>query len=190
MFSFSKTWHIFIYLLVLLLFGIYHRYYNKYNLDYQILQTKVAQFKSDTLYEKYPLVIEDRLVDKKNFIETTLKYYYTSIDEYKMTNNVLIENNHKNMIIYNSYQDSSIYLINPIYAKNLSNKIKKKHYIEYSIDLDDTKNDKVLEKIKYIEIKLKKDQILIIPNKWIFQLKQPSNIFIIDDIISKIMNSL
>jgi len=44
--------------------------------DFQIIQTNVESFKPTMLLEKYPIVIDDRIVDPASMVRTIFKYQY------------------------------------------------------------------------------------------------------------------
>ena len=83
------------------------------------------------------------------------------------------------MILWSSENNIMINIINPKYYKF----IKWKKQNKFKISLYDL-NSKEFEKIQYITISLKKNQVLILPAFWIYQTLNYINIIQLDDFIS------
>lgn len=49
--------------------------------DFEIIQTDVSRFNPSMLLEKYPIVIDDRLVDPHALLRNAFKYQYMWLDE-------------------------------------------------------------------------------------------------------------
>ena len=66
----------YILIIIALLFIIYAQYYMKYKNDYQILQVHLEGLNLDTLYEKYPIVIFNKIYDVNELLKTVFAYSY------------------------------------------------------------------------------------------------------------------
>jgi hypothetical protein len=51
-------------------------YPGRYRPDFEIIQTDVSRLKPSMLLEKYPLIIDDKLVDPRALLRTTFRYQY------------------------------------------------------------------------------------------------------------------
>ena len=68
--------HILLIVIIILLVIIYINYYNKYKLDYLILQTNLDKIDLNLIYEKYPIVIYDKIINPKDLLKTLFVYTY------------------------------------------------------------------------------------------------------------------
>lgn len=141
-----------IYLIVLLvLFILYIYCYFVFSSVITILQTNVNDFKFDLLYQKQPIVINDKIKNINNILDIWFKQNIID-NNINIDNNSWITNKYKYLYIYTLY-DTEILLSKP----NINNKIPD-------------------EKEKIINIKLKEFQSLIIPFKWKYFIDNKNNI--------------
>jgi hypothetical protein len=68
------TWIIFLVALVIAYVTL--TYPGRYRPDFEIIQTDVSRLKPSMLLEKYPIIIDDQLVDPRALLRTTFKYQY------------------------------------------------------------------------------------------------------------------
>lgn len=169
--------NVLIIIVVILIICIYIYYYTKYKSDYNILQTYLDKIDLNLIYEKYPVVIYDKVIDPAQLIKTLFAYTYLFKKQEKIKPIYCTINRSKHMILWNADNDISINLINPKYSRD----IKWTKVNGYKISTVDFMNN---NKIQYITIKLKANQILILPTFWIFQCTDYINIIKLDDLIS------
>jgi hypothetical protein len=81
------------------------------------------------------------------------------------------------MIIWNADNDILINIINPKYIKNIVWQTKNKYRISTK-PLDD------LNEVQYITVKLKSNQVIILPAFWIYQCDDYTNIIQLNDLLS------
>lgn len=156
----------FIVIVVVLLIALYLQYYAKYKHDYQILQVYLDKFKLDTLYEKYPIVVYDQVYDTNDILKTIFAYSYVFRKDLGVTPGQVTKNNHKYLVL-SSDEDVSIKIINPKYKKDIKAKLEESN-------------------VQYVTIKLKENQVLILPAKWYFYTDNDSVFGIgLDDLVSK-----
>lgn len=107
-----------------------------------ILQTNINDFKLDLLYQRQPIVINDKIKDINNILNLWFKQ---NIIDYNIdiNNDSWITNKYKYLYFYSINDDTEIFLSKP----NINEKIPNQ-------------NEKI------INIKLKQFQSLIIPFKW------------------------
>jgi len=171
--------HILVTIIILLIIIIYINYYNKYKQDYQLLQIHLNKIDIDLLNEKYPIVIYDKIINPHDLLKTLFKYIYVFKNIFKIKPILPTINNSKYMLLWNSDNNIMINIINPKYYKFIS--WKKQNSFKIS---NHSLNDKELEKVQYITISLKKNQVLILPMFWIYQTNNYINIIQLNDIIS------
>ena len=157
---------LFIVIFCVLLCLLYLQYYIRVKPDYQILQVYLDNFKLNTLYEKYPIVVYDQIYNVQDILDTVFKYSFTFKSEYDITPGQIYRNSHK-YIVLSCDDDVSVKLIHPKYKKDIK------------ANLDESN-------LQYITIKLKEHQVLIIPALWYFH---TSNMDIkaigLDDLVTK-----
>lgn len=68
-------------ILIAILLYVQLTYPTRYRPDFEIIQTDVSRLKPTMILEKYPIVIDDRIVDPKALLATTFKYQYNWIKE-------------------------------------------------------------------------------------------------------------
>lgn len=168
---------------VLLIVFIYIHYYSKYNDTYEIVQTYLDKVNIDMLYERNPIVIYDSIKTPKQLLGTLFKYSYVSKSEYKMDTNFPVMNRAKFSFVYSTSneQDTYINLINPAYKASMKwVKLQNKNHVMDKVSttpLEETN-------LRYITIKLRPYQVVVIPMHWIIQSDTPLVKVNLDDFIS------
>lgn len=167
--------------ILILILAIYLQYYLKYNNTYRIIQSDINKIDANVLYERYPIVVSDRLVDPNDLLKTLFKYTYlfkvTHIQHGDIHPTLCIN---KYTLIYNNKDDIDINIILPSYRKEFKYKYQKNIF----------KADKSLDStnIQYVTIKLKKQQILILPAFWIYQTNTPHHSICLNDPFTLLIN--
>lgn len=168
---------ILIIILIILVILIYIYYYNNYKSDYNILQTYLNEIDLNLVYEKYPIVIYDKVINPHELLNTLFMYTYLFKKEAKIKPIYPTINQSKHIILWNPNVDILVNIINPKYSKVIKWHKNNGYKISTSNFIDNNK-------IQYITIKLKANQILILPAFWIFQCIDFTNIIQLDDLIS------
>lgn len=162
--------------LVLLVTVIYLRYYLTYKDDYNILQTYLDRVDINVIYEKYPVVIYDRVKDPSQLLKTLFAYSYVfQRGPTAIPSNRLITNKSKYVILHSGTNDAEIHVLNPKYAQAINNK-------ESLADIAPEAN------AQYVTIKLRANQVLILPCHWIYQASEPIQSIRLDDVLSAIVS--
>ncbi len=162
--------------IVILVIIVYVNYYTNYKKDYNIIQTYLDNIDLSVVYEKYPIVIYDRVINPAELTKTLFAYSYIYKKQYSIKGpfNPMI-NSSKHCIIWNADNDITLNIINPKFKNHFT--WNKKVSKDSLADMNDTT-------IQYITIKLKKDQVLILPAFWIFDSNTSINIIQMDDLLS------
>ncbi len=158
-------------IIIVLTVLIYYNHYSRYNIDYNVIQLFLEQLTLEILNERNPIIIYDRLVNPEILFDTLFKYSFIFKKKYYLNDNNFIQNTKsKYTLLLNPNTDVDINIISPIHNSN----------IKYNIDTIET------SKVNYITIKLKKQQILILPPFWNFNINKNDSLIIyrLDDIIS------
>lgn len=161
----------FVVIISVLLVLLYLQYYVKYKQDYQILQVFLDNFKLDTLYEKYPIVVYDQVYDTGDLLKTVFAYSFVFKKEFDVEPSVVYRNSHKFVVL--SCEDSvSIKVINPKYKKDIKARIEDCN-------------------VQFITVKLKQNQVLILPALWYYHTENMDvRAISLDDLVSKWLYAL
>lgn len=149
---------ILIIVLISLLVFVYLTQYFKVNKDFEIIQVNISHLTPDLLFEKSPIIVNERIVDPKQLLQTVFKYLFLknkeSIAEVKKQNVCF----GKYTILQDSKKDN---IVNVIHPKN-KNKNKK--------------------------IKLYQNQCMILPMYWKYQPESELKVIHLCDIFSVFKN--
>jgi hypothetical protein len=170
----NKNTKLLLLVLLCLLVAIYYNYYASYKQDYNIIQSNLAEIDLSVLYEKYPIIIYDPMVDPRELLPTLFAYTYIRATYGATKINLPIVNKSKHMIVWNENQDLLLNIINPKYHK----------LITENTPLES------LDKVQYVTIKLKKHQVAIIPQFWYIQTDNEMSYILLDDSMSWIAGQL
>lgn len=169
----NKTLSIILIILVIL---FYVQYYSKYNYDYTIVQLYLDQITANHLLEKNPIVIYDQVIEPAHLLKTLFKYMYLfSSSQNIYDKNYVHTNSSKYMLLYSKTESININIINPKYNKILALKKNKS-----------TKTFSELYEVNYITIKLKPNQVLVLPSLWSFHSYQNVSTISLQDLFSAI----
>lgn len=155
-----------LWIIVIAILYVYISYYYRYPTKISILQSRLNEFDLNLLNEKQPIVIEDRIKDiteiKKAWFKYNLSKNYNIYDTDKW-----YKNNFKYFLIH-PQEDIEVYL----YPPNKS-----------VINNEPNPNEQI------IVIKLKANQLLIVPYKWLNMIDEQHNVHFIglNDIFTAIL---
>ena len=68
----------------------------------QILQGNLQKITDDTLHEKHPIIINDKVIDSKELLNTLFKYQYSFVQYFELEKETELENTHKYLILHNT----------------------------------------------------------------------------------------
>jgi len=173
---------LFVVVIVLIIF-VYIHYYSKYNDTYEIVQTYLDKVNIDMLYERNPIIIYDSIKTPKQLLGTLFKYSYVSKSEYKINTKYPVMNRAKFSFVYSTNNDNVyINLINPSYKTSMKWDNGAKSQVMDKVSTTSLEETNV----QYITIKLKPNQVVIMPMHWIIQTDAPLVKYNLDDFISLI----
>jgi hypothetical protein len=171
-------------ILIILTIIIYCQYYCTYKPNFKITQTYLDKININVLQEKYPIVIYDQVIEPKELLKSLFAYSYSiSKDIPILFNNKVFINLSKYLIIYNQISDVNIQVIHPRYRKMIKF-FNNNNFITSIEDFDK------LQQIEYVTIKLKKNQIIILPQFWLYTSDLPIQAIILQDTISYLINTI
>ena len=163
---------ILIFFIILLISLIYIKYDLKYNTNYQILQLSSDKINQDILYEKLPIIIEDKINNILDFIHVILSYEYIHKNKIKFNSLNKINQNLSNYLIMYNHNNKPI----NIYLSHPKNKNKFKWNSNNSNNLlvsnYEIKNINNINDTQFIKIMLKPKQTIILPKFWLFIIQQ------------------
>lgn len=186
------------YLLLILVIGIsclYIQYYTSYVKTFQLLQSSLDTITIDTVYERQPIIIQDRIVDPLQLTKTLFKWNYmfhtmTHIDarsdarsDAHHDTTKIIKTNHKYTILYAPTMDIHLQLIHPKFHSDIKPFVHTSlsngggYIVTSAVSLQDSR-------VEYVTVKLKKQQCIIIPMLWLYQTHDTYDIITLDDPLS------
>lgn len=152
---------ILIILIIIFVIKQYVKHYFKINPTFSIVQLPLSRLNVDILYEKSPIIINERVVYAEQLVDTVFKYLYISKKHFKnISIDAIYKNSARYAILTNNKNDSIVYLYHPNNKK------------------------------KCLPIKLYKDQCIIIPSFWFYKTNiENTQVFKLYDIFNKLSNS-
>jgi hypothetical protein len=184
------------YLLILLIVGVaslYIQYYTSYVKNFQLLQSKLDTITIDTLYERQPVIIQDRIVDPLQLLKTLFKWNYMFQNMIHITPSMydsskIVKTNHKYSVVYSQTSDITVQLIHPRFHNDVKpfQRVRispSSQLVISSISLQDSQ-------VEYVTVKLKKQQCLILPMLWLYQTHNEHNVMVLDDPLSYIIGHM
>lgn len=102
------------YICIIIIVVAYVYLYTKPKHDFQLIQSKLDTITDDFLYEKYPIIIHDKIVNMDDLIDSLLKYQYLFKTSCTIHAQTTLQNKYKYMIIHNTNEkDCHFNLTNP-----------------------------------------------------------------------------
>ena len=82
--------------------------------DFQIIQSNLDKLNDSVLYEKYPILVNDKLVNIEDLCDSLFKYQYICKKVYELELNKTKKNYSKYMVLHNIMdEDVNIQICNP-----------------------------------------------------------------------------
>lgn len=127
-------------LIIIFVLKQYVKQFYKINPTFNIIQLPLSKLSVDIMYEKSPIIINERIVYMEQLVKTVFKYLFVTKKHFKNINkDTLYKNTSRYAILSNKTMDSIVYLFHPSNKK------------------------------KCLPIKLYKDQCIIIPTFWYYK---------------------
>lgn len=163
--------NILFFILFVLIFIVYLRFLLQPNINFQILNISISKIQLSHLFEKLPIVITESLVQPQDLSKTVFKYLYVKKNyKSKVIPDKYHQNKSKYLIIYPRKNELTINVVHP----------KKSKFLKSS-------SEDSLKMVEYVEMKLNKRQVLILPMYWWYQTDSENfGIIELDDIFSLI----
>jgi hypothetical protein len=121
--------------------------------DFQIIQTSLDVFKEEFLYDKYPIILEDNVVNIQDLFDSIFKYQYIFKSNGKKLKKKQNKNNSKFLIFHNVDLDEST-----ISIKNNINDV-------------------------FVDVILRKHKVLVLPYGWYFANNNNISYVLLNDLI-------
>lgn len=156
-----------------LLVVLYVQSYMKPKTEYTIVQTYLDRLGVDTLLDKYPIVIYDRIPDPRSLLKSLFAYSYV-FENVTMTRSgttVPYKAQSKYNILFNGNSNATIHIISPKYQ------VINKPLEEQPSTL------------QYVTVNLKKNQVLILPMSWHFACSTEMQWIKLDDVFSAMLKA-
>jgi hypothetical protein len=169
----SKPTHQLILVVIVLIAIVYLRYFVSVNPEFDLLQVPVSKLTPSLLFEKSPVLIEDRTVHPNALAETAFKWLYVKRKVDAVYNATMPQNNNTYTIAMSRYtllyadQDACI-----VRLAHPSFKNKKGDYT------------------KLVDIRLAQNQTLIVPRGWAYKLQGSYVVIHLDSLSSLILKWL
>lgn len=164
------------------LLGLYIQYYASFSKTFQIIQASLDHISIDTLQERQPIIIQDRLVDPSSLTSTLFKWTWAfkQTEHVKGSPYITIVHN-KYTILFNSVRDILVNII-PADNKKLATPFQKggSAVRKYRRSLHSINDSNVV----YVTIKLKKQQCIVLPAHWMYHTVDDHNAIYLNDPLS------
>ena len=170
-------------IIIILVLLAYAQYYTKFNQGYRILQSNIYNIDEKVLYEKYPIIINERIVSPESLLSTLFKYMYLfKASDYVAGSPMPYANVHKFYIIYSPEDDIDINLVSPVFASMF-----KPFTSHNNMFMRSYQTSMSITNAEYITIKLKQRQVLILPYAWLYQTNKKHYVITLDDVFSRLV---
>lgn len=74
--------------------------------DFQIIQASLHNLNDDMLYEKYPICINDKIINSQDLLQSLFKYQYIFVNHFTEQQPFHKVNNSKFLVIHNDHSES------------------------------------------------------------------------------------
>lgn len=94
---------LYVFIIVIIIFGYFYVKISLKTKDtVQILQGNLQKITDDTLHEKHPIIINDKVIDSKELLNSLFKYQYSFVQYFELEKETELENTHKYLILHNT----------------------------------------------------------------------------------------
>lgn len=109
------------YICLIIIIVAYTYLYLKPKTDFQILQANLNNITDDLLYEKYPIILHDQIVNLDDIVSSTFRYQYVFKKDKVVEKESEMCNRHKYMILQNvQTEECSLEIMSPKKTVNTS----------------------------------------------------------------------
>lgn len=155
-----------IWLIVVLIVITYVLHYTKVDETYNITQTYIEDLTPEILKERHPIIVYDMVPSIRELLKTLFAYQYIYSNSKVLKDDNMFVNISKHMIIQNIQSTViDVNIISPRYSK--------------------AKN---IKDVGLVTMKLKPNQFLILPYRWIYQTPAEISVTVLDDVVSYIVS--
>lgn len=145
-------------ILVTLVFLLYFKHYVSPTKQFNIVQLPLCKVDPSFLFEKNPIIINEPIMSPLHLTDTLFKYLYVKkVQSAECTPHTFIQIRSRYAIIYPRHRDDSIKIVHP----------KKSRYLKKG-------TEEALKHIDYVEVILRKRQVIILPMYWWYQVDNPN----------------
>lgn len=170
---------------LVLVFILYLQHYLKHNNIFRIVQADLSKLNPDVLSERFPVVVSDRLVSPDALLGTLFKYTYLTKTTCSIPPTPLVRLcASKHTILYCNTSDMDIDLLLPSTRKDNTFATMRG-----CPGLPTAQQTLESSGAQYITIRLKKQQVLIIPTFWSYHSQTPHTAICLDDPMSFIVRT-
>jgi hypothetical protein len=161
-------------IIVLILIIIYVKYDLKYSKQFELIQLSSDKLNKKILFEKHPVIVEDKINDIEHFMEYILdkNIDYPFRNKKKIENQETIYQNLSNFCYIQNINEENIwvYIAHPSNSNKFNFKQKQKtyDYLKSNYRITDYSN---INDTKFLKIKLNNKQIVILPKFWLFYIQ-------------------
>jgi len=99
---------------LIIVIGFYVHLLMKPKKDFQILQSQLANLSDNELHEKYPIVIEDNIVNAEDLLYSLFKYQYVFKKFNKFKKNNEVKNHAKYLLLHNTNEEDTVVIVTNI----------------------------------------------------------------------------
>lgn len=102
------------YICLLFIISVYLYYVFKPKNDFQIIQTNLSNISDSVLYEKYPILISDNIINIYDLLDSLFKYQYLFKTDIVLKVPFIKKNNAKFLVVHNNNEtDKTVSLSSP-----------------------------------------------------------------------------
>lgn len=146
-------------ILLVLAFLLYMKHYVSPSIHFNIVQLPLSKLEPTYLFEKSPIIVNEPFVRPSDLTLTLFKYLFVKkTHSFKCVPHSFQQNKSRYLILYPKNKDSTVKIVHPKKSKFLFNH-----------------TDDSLKSIEYVEIKLRKRQVIILPMQWWYQTEDPDH---------------
>ena len=140
-------------ILIILLFLLYFKHYISPTKQFSIVQLSLSKVEPSFLFEKNPIIINEPIMSPLQLTDTLFKYLFVrKLQSLECTPSIFNQNKSRYAILYPRHRNDSIRIVHP----------KKSRYLKKA-------TDESLKQIDYVEVRLMKRQVIILPMYWWYQ---------------------
>jgi hypothetical protein len=144
-----KGTHKLVLIMIILIAFIYLRYYVGVVNTIKILQAPVSELTPSLLMQRFPIVIEDRIVNPLSLLQTVFKwqYLYKRVTTMESSSEAYRRNDARYLLLFSNREGASIEIANP------------------------KKRASGVEELPFVELLLHENMCAVIPFGWLYRIR-------------------